>query len=69
MEQVDVPYFDCLFLSDTATRPSMSLSSSPKDWESFAAMIEFARSIAGQAAAEAVQEGSSAYFEVGGEGE
>jgi hypothetical protein len=45
----------------------MALSSTGREAESIERLIEFARGAALQAQAEAENEGSTAYFEVGGE--
>lgn len=61
---VDLPGFECVYLTPLVTQPSMNLSAVPEDFESPAAYLEFARSAALQAAAVAETKEAVAYFEL-----
>jgi hypothetical protein len=62
---VDVPYIDCLFVSDRGTEPSMMLSGSRKDFADFPAFIAFAEDAVAQALTRSRGDGSTACFEDG----
>lgn len=59
-----VALFECLFLTEGGTRPSLELSRQCRDFGSFELFVAFAKEAVAQALDEARAEGAEAVFEV-----
>lgn len=60
----EAAYFECLFISDRGTRPSLMLSAQREEFATPSEFVEFGRKAAAEALAQA-SDGERAYFEVG----